>query len=103
MKKESNQKEDRPIPCTNEIRTFFHCANCAPFRPPGVSLREWAQLEVGFTTLGIQVWCKRCEKNVVHTDFEGQKHPANQFPDPATEKKWEDECKRRAGEQGFPE
>jgi len=87
----SQKKEDRPIPCTYEIATFFHCANCAALRPPNKSLREWAQLEIGFTPIGLQVWCKRCEKNIVHVDFEGQKHPANKFPDPETQAQAEKE------------
>lgn len=68
---------DRSIPNTNEIGSFFHCSRCMHELPSGVSPREWAQLEVGFTTLGIQVWCKRHEVNVIHIDFEGCKHPAN--------------------------
>jgi hypothetical protein len=62
---------------TNEIKQFFHCAKCIGDKPSDVSPREWAQLEVGFTKRGLQVWCKRCECNVLHIDFEGQKHPAN--------------------------
>lgn len=68
---------DRDISNTNCIHTFFHCGKCSILRPPDQSMREWAQLEIGFTPLGLQVWCKRCECNVVHVDFEGQKHPAN--------------------------
>lgn len=68
---------DRDIPNTNCISFFFHCANCMKDKPADVSPREWAQLEIGFTPLGLQVWCKRCECNVCHVDFEGHKHPAN--------------------------
>lgn len=67
----------RPIPNTYEITQFFHCAQCMPARPPHLSPREWMELEIGFTPLGIQVWCKRCECNVCHIDFQGQRHPAN--------------------------
>lgn len=67
----------RPIPATNEIKTFFHCRKCMSLKPADVSPQEWGQLDVGFSVLGIQVWCKRCECNVVHCDFEGIKHPAN--------------------------
>lgn len=65
------------IPNSNEIKQFFHCANCMKDLPSGKSPREWAQLEAGFTELGVQVWCKRCECNIVHIDFQGQCHPAN--------------------------
>lgn len=64
------------IPITNEIKMYFHCGLCLKEKPPNVSPREWGQLEVGFTILGIQVWCKRHEVNVFHMDLEGTKHPA---------------------------
>lgn len=67
----------RVIPNTNEIESYFHCACCMPLKPADQSPRNWAWLEVGFTRLGIQVWCKRCECNVVHIDFEKKQHPAN--------------------------
>jgi hypothetical protein len=67
----------RKIPTTNEIKLFFHCVHCLKQLPEGVSPREWNMIEAGWTTFGFQVWCRRCERNVVHVDFEGQKHPAN--------------------------
>lgn len=60
----------------NEINGYFHCATCLPEKPKESSPREWASLEVGFTDVGVQVWCKRCEKNVAHIDFEGARHSA---------------------------
>lgn len=67
-----------PIPNTNEIDTFFHCGNCLDDRDASEqSPRDWSSLEVGTTPVGIQVWCKRCECNIVHIDFEGHEHPAN--------------------------
>lgn len=66
-----------PILATNEIKLFLHCARCLAERPENRSPRDWAQLEVGWTELGLQVWCKRHELNVLHVDFEGMKHPAN--------------------------
>jgi hypothetical protein len=57
----------------NVIQTFFHCDTCIRIKPPHVSPREWAQLEVGWTSHGFQVWCKRCELNVIHVDLLGQK------------------------------
>lgn len=68
---------ERDIPNTLEIGLFFHCQLCLKSLPEEQSPRDWAQLEVGFTPLGIQVWCKRHECNVAHIDFEGQRHPAN--------------------------
>ena len=57
----------------NRISMFFHCSKCLEEIPEGVSPREWARLEVGWTKEGLQVWCKRHEMNVVDLDFLGQK------------------------------
>lgn len=67
----------RPIPNTNEIVAFFHCAQCMPLKPDDQSPRQWAQIEAGFSPLGVQIWCKRCEVNIAHIDFQGCTHPAN--------------------------
>jgi hypothetical protein len=56
-----------------EIGTFFHCRTCLEIIPVGVSPRDFAQLEVGWTPRGLQVWCRRHEKSVVNLDFKGQK------------------------------
>ena len=61
----------------NSIRMFLHCGLCLGELPDNTSPREFAQLEVGFTEPRLQVWCKRHECNVIHIDFEGQKHPAD--------------------------
>ncbi len=67
----------KPAPATNEIFRFFHCGLCVKEKPKELSPREWAQLEVGWTLHGLQIWCKRHECNVCHIDFEGHQHPAN--------------------------
>lgn len=67
----------REIGNDNQIFQFFHCTLCLEEKPSDISPRDYAQLEMGFTELGIQVWCKRHECNVVHIDFEGATHPAN--------------------------
>lgn len=69
--------EQRHVPNTNEICMFFHCSQCMPLKPVNKSPREWVQIEAGFTPVGIQVWCRRCEANIVHVDFQGMQHPAN--------------------------
>ena len=35
------------------------------------SLRDYTLLDVGFTDIGIQVWCRRHERNVCHVNFDG--------------------------------
>lgn len=60
---------------TCSIGMYFHCGRCMQERPPDQSPQQWGQIEAGFTALGVQVWCKRHNLNVVHIDFEGQAHP----------------------------
>lgn len=68
---------DRDIPNTNKIKLYLHCLTCADSIPNGESAESYSRLSVGWTKLGLQVWCHRCKVNVVHIDFEGQQHPAN--------------------------
>lgn len=67
----------REISNDNQIQMFFHCGQCLAERPPDQSPQQWASLEAGWTPLGFQIWCKRHDCNVLHVDFEGQRHPAN--------------------------
>jgi hypothetical protein len=67
----------KEIPNTNEIVAYFHCGLCLRELPEGISPREWQDVEVGWTRIGLQVWCVRHEVNVIHIDFEGIKHRAN--------------------------
>jgi hypothetical protein len=67
----------RNIPVTNEIKMFFHCKHCLKDKPEGLSPRQWLSIECGWTELGFQVWCKRCDMNIIHVDFEGEQHPAS--------------------------
>lgn len=62
---------------TNEIILYFHCAKCMPLKPSDVTPSQWSQLESGWTPHGLQVWCKRCNCNVIHINFEGCRHPSN--------------------------
>ena len=59
------------------IYSYFHCSKCVREQPEGVSMRDFAKFEIGWTEIGFQVWCTRHGTNVVHIHFEGQKHPAN--------------------------
>lgn len=67
----------RDIPATHSIESYMHCRRCLEEKPEGISPAEWQQNEVGFTDIGLQVWCRRHQINVVHIDFEYQQHPAN--------------------------
>lgn len=35
------------------------------------SLQSFPQLDVGFTDIGLQVWCRRHDGNVARIDFDG--------------------------------
>lgn len=72
-----NLQPAREIANTNEITTFLHCGQCLSELPDGESPQSYAQLEVGYTKEGLQVWCKRHNCNVIHLDFAGRKFHAN--------------------------
>ncbi len=72
------KKPRRPCPSAdNSIQMYFHCRRCLKEIPHGTSPAEWSKLDIGWTEIGVQVWCRRHEINVVHIDFEGKRHPAN--------------------------
>ena len=56
----------RTIPITNEINAFMHCRLCIEELPAGESPRSYARFDVGWTRLGLQVWCIRHEVNVLN-------------------------------------
>ena len=41
------------------------------------SLQDYSRLDIGFTSIGVQVRCRRHDANVVHIDFAGQKPTAD--------------------------
>jgi len=59
------------------ILQYLHCGKCIAQKPLGVTMSEWGGYDIGWTKLGLQVWCKKHQCNIVHIDFEGQQHPAN--------------------------
>lgn len=73
----TKQAQHREIPNSNMIECFFHCIKCINEIPANTSPRDWASLEVGWTDLGLQVWCKRHEMNVIHIDFDGHQFYTN--------------------------
>jgi hypothetical protein len=72
----STKKKVTSIPETNEIQLYFHCRRCLIEKPDGMAPNDYRQLDVGWTAIGLQVWCRRHECNIVHIHFEGQQHPA---------------------------
>ena len=67
---------DRDIPNSNEIVQFMACNLCYAELPEGKSPQDYAHFAVGFTPIGLQVWCSRHNVNVIHIDFQG----ASPFP-----------------------
>lgn len=53
------------------IGLYLHCKMCLDGEMP-------QNIEAGWTELGLQVWCKNHERNIVHIDFEGHQHPADE-------------------------
>lgn len=73
-------KEERckaPPPNGPSVGMFLHCGLCLHERPIDQTPAQFARLSVGWTSIGLQVWCERHECNVCHIDFEGVQHPAN--------------------------
>lgn len=60
-------------PHTKEIKGYIHCKKCEESCPAGMSYQEWADVEVGFTPYGLQLWCHRHGMNIAHFDFRGTK------------------------------
>lgn len=79
--------EEREISGHNEIEQYLHCGKCFEEwkHTTGISPQEYQDMSVGWTVLGIQVWCNRHECNVMHVDFERHKHPANVYANPTTQ------------------
>jgi hypothetical protein len=71
------QEGSREIPNELSIKAYIHCKICLDERPNGVSPQEFSKIEVGWTDLGLQVFCSRHHANVIHVDFEGHQHPAS--------------------------
>lgn len=65
-----------------QIHRQIHCRRCFGQRPANVAPRDWAKLTIGFTQHGVQVWCGRCDSNVIHINFEGRKCPAIGYHNP---------------------
>ena len=59
----------------NQISHQVVCSKCeAEFRKSRTNsgiLQEYTKLDIGFTDIGMQVWCRRYDANVVHVNFEG--------------------------------
>ena len=76
-----------------ELVEEFVCERCAEeFERrrgeflPTATFHDYQALEVGLTEHGIQVWCRRHERNVVHLDLrarDASQEPAAEAPPPS--------------------
>ena len=67
----------KEIPNTNKIGTFLHCRLCLAELPDNESPESYARYSIGYTEIGLQIWCTRHNCNIIHIDFAGQKFYAN--------------------------
>lgn len=73
----------RDIPAEHSIKAYIHCSRCIAeveelAKAQGsASPALYARYEIGWTVLGLQVWCPRHNLNIMHCDFQGAVHPAN--------------------------
>ena len=60
------------MPSTKEcdIVSYFHCKTCLPTIPKGVSPKDFSKQQAGWTRYGMQVWCNRCDKEIIAIDFD---------------------------------
>ena len=56
------------------IKNHIVCNKCikelSTLSSKDINLRNFVKFEVGFTSLGIQIWCIRHNINVCHIDFD---------------------------------
>jgi hypothetical protein len=66
------------IPTTYEVGIPIYCRKCAAeIVNQDITPDEYSEIKVGYTDLGLQIWCKRHACNVIHIYFGGQKLLAN--------------------------
>ena len=64
----------RFAPLKNEIMGVMHCKKCLDEKPNGdrEDHGDYAQLDIGWTPEGIQVWCRRHDTNVLSLTLKGE-------------------------------
>lgn len=64
----------------NCIGFYLHCGLCIKEDLP-------QRIEAGWTKMGLQIWCRNHDCNIMHINFEGRKHPANTTRQPTVAEK----------------
>tara|TARA_Y100000992_G_C21020970_1_gene375719 strand:+ start:234 stop:542 length:309 start_codon:yes stop_codon:yes gene_type:complete len=61
----------------NKIVEPIVCVKCSDEYLGGFSdaktLQDYSRIDVGFTNLGLQIWCQRHQVNICHINFDGKK------------------------------
>lgn len=70
LPKQETTRSDYTIPVDKQIGAYMHCSLCLQEGLP-------QNIEAGWTRQGFQVWCRNHNVNIIHVDFQGQRHPAN--------------------------
>ena len=69
-------REETVDPSDHHIEVHLFCKQCLQEVPRSMSPEEYAQVEIGWTPWGMQVWCLRHNCNVLHVNYEGHEHPS---------------------------
>ena len=72
----AGQNEETIDPKEFNIEVYMYCRQCLKELPVGMEPGQYARVEVGWTSWGMQVWCRRHNTNILHVNFQGQQHPA---------------------------
>ena len=73
-KRRTERDAVRFAPLKNEIMGVMHCKKCLDEKPGGdrEDHAAHAQLDIGWTPEGIQVWCRRHDTNVLSLTLKGE-------------------------------
>jgi hypothetical protein len=70
------------IPSDKQTEWYLYCVTCDDQRPKGTTREDWGSFYVCLTSIGVQVWCRRCDHNVAHFDFGGHELFVNMMTGP---------------------
>ncbi len=74
-KSNGGSREETVDPSDHYTEVYLFWKQCLQEVPVSMSPEEYAQVEIGWTPWGMQVWCLRHNTNVLHVNYEGHEHP----------------------------
>ena len=76
MGKDSGGSREETVDSSDHhIEVHLFCKRCLDEVPENMSPEEYAQVEIGWTPWGMQVWRLRHNTNVLHVNYQGHEHP----------------------------